>query len=496
MQAGLVLLGVAASGALGWAMRRAEDAGIRRAIQEEAFEIENDLGRELDARILALVRMADRWGLVGGTLEYVWRADAENYRKDYRGFWAIAVVAPDRRLVWRVPEDPAMAHLDMGYDPARSRAMETSRRTGEPAVAAPVELFVGGPGMVAFVPMGTHAEGGWMLGVFQFEDFVVATQPPLHAYRLAVTGPDGPVYRSTNAATSSFCATTPLETVGTALSVEVCATPELIAQRRGVLPLATTLVGCAFTALSVALLRALQEARALAESMRRQADALDHARHDVTELSYSVSHELRTPLRAIDGHAAILAEDAAPAALPSLARIRVNAQRMGKQLDGLIELFRIMRRELVPQHVDVTALARDALSRRAAAEPRTPVDAHIADGLTVYGDPQLVYIVVNELVDNAWKFSARRERVWIEVGRTPGGFYVRDRGVGFDTAFQDKLFRAFERLHAPDEFDGLGLGLAMAYRAVGRHGGSIRAEGWVGEGAIFWVVWEPAAALR
>jgi signal transduction histidine kinase len=494
--AGLLVVGTAASGWLGWEVRNAEDAGIRRATQEQVEEVVDDLRWEMEARVDALARMADRWVVAGGTPEALWRTDTRNYIDDYDGFWAIDWVTPDGRVAWREPDNADVIGRDLGAEPLRRAAMDTSRRTGAPAVATPVDLFTGGTGVLVFVPLGAGAADGWLLGVFRLADLMRATERPVRGYEVTAYDAAGVVFTSASGSRSPFCATRPLSSLSEALQVEVCASPAFVAERRGLLPAVTVLTGLAFTLLAAALLHALEsarartaEARSLAASLSDHAAALEVAQRDVTDLSYSMSHELRTPLRAIDGHAALLAETAPESVLPSLARIRGNAQRMGKQLDGILELFRVIRRELDVQEIDVTALAHACLANHVAAEPGRPVDARIAEGLVVRGDPQLVRVVVAELIGNAWRFSARRDRVSIEVGASPRGFFVKDAGIGFDMAYAQKLFQAFERLHAPGEFEGLGLGLAIAARAAARHGARIRAEGRPGEGAVFWVDW-------
>lgn len=493
---GLLLTGAAASVGLGWSVREAEDDGIRRATEEQAEEVVDDLRWEMEARVDALARMADRWVVGGGSTEVLWRTDAANYIRDYPGFLAIDLVGPDGRVVWREPDLAELIGRDLSAEPLRRGAMDTSRRTGAPALAAPIELFSGGDGVLVFIPLGAGARDGWLLGVFRLADLMRATERPVRGYEVTAYGTAGAVFTSATGPRSQFCATEPLSHLSDKLQVEVCASPAFVAERRGSLPVVTVLAGLAFSVLCAALVRSLEaaragaeEARALAASLIEHADALERAQRDVADLSYSVSHELRTPLRAIDGHAALLAETAPESVRPSLNRIRLNAQRMGRQLDGIIELFRVVRRDLDPREVDVTALARACLAAQVAADPERRVDARIAEGLVVVGDPQLVNIVVCELIGNAWKFSAARDRLTIEVGPSPGGFFVRDEGVGFDMAFAHKLFNPFERLHAPGEFEGLGIGLAIAARAVGRHGGRIRAESRPGEGAVFWVDW-------
>jgi signal transduction histidine kinase len=160
---------------------------------------------------------------------------------------------------------------------------------------------------------------------------------------------------------------------------------------------------------------------------------------------------------------------------------------MARQLDGLIEILRLARAEPSPRPVDVADLARSRLEALHRRDPDRVVTTHVADEVRVVADPELVRTILHALLDNAWKFTRGRSPGRIEVGPHPGGFYVRDDGAGFDMAYASKLFRAFESLHRPGEFDGLGLGLAIASRAAASHGGEIRADAKPGEGATFTV---------
>ncbi len=221
---------------------------------------------------------------------------------------------------------------------------------------------------------------------------------------------------------------------------------------------------------------------------------LDSINRELESFAYSVSHDLRAPLRAIDGFGQALEEDCGdrliPAGAADLARVRAAAQHMGQLIDALLSLSRVTRSDVAWQLVDVGAIAADAFEDVRAEAPDRQVTFVPEAGLRAIADARLLRIALSNLIGNAWKFTARRADARIEVGRTGDGdgraFFVRDNGVGFDMRYADKLFGAFQRLHAPGEFAGTGIGLATVQRAIHRLGGRVWAEGQSGEGATFY----------
>ena len=237
----------------------------------------------------------------------------------------------------------------------------------------------------------------------------------------------------------------------------------------------------------------LAELEAKNATLGRQATELAALNHELETFAYSVSHDLRTPLRAIDGFSLALVEDLGPALPPKarehLDRVRAAVQRMARLIDDLLALARVARVELHRAPVDLSALAAELVAELRAGDPGRTVEVRIAPALTVEADPMLTRILLENLVGNAWKFTARRTSARIELaadvreGRPV--HVVRDNGAGFDMRFAGKLFGAFQRLHAAHEFPGTGIGLATVQRIVHRHGGRVWAEGAVGEGAAF-----------
>jgi light-regulated signal transduction histidine kinase (bacteriophytochrome) len=222
--------------------------------------------------------------------------------------------------------------------------------------------------------------------------------------------------------------------------------------------------------------------------------AAGSANQELEAFSYSVAHDMRAPLRSIDGFSLALLEDCA-AQLPEegkayLGHIRDSAQHMARLIDDLLALSRVSRAELKLADVDMSAVARAAISRLQASDPALDVEIAVDPDIVTQADPRLIHIALANLLGNAWKFSARGVTPRIEFGRTMQGptcvFFVRDNGVGFDMAYADKLFQPFQRLHKVSEFEGTGIGLATVQRIIGRHGGRIWAEGQVGLGATLY----------
>ena len=216
---------------------------------------------------------------------------------------------------------------------------------------------------------------------------------------------------------------------------------------------------------------------------------LEDTNRELEAFSYSVSHDLRTPLRAIDGFSNLLQQQYGALLPPEgqglLERVREGAQRMGHLIESLLGLARIGRRDLTPTTVDVTQVARDVLAELQAGEPGRSVQAEVQPGMVALADPDLVRILLDNLLGNAWKFSARRSKARIEVGRDAEAFFVRDNGAGFDLAHAGRLFEPFQRLHNDAEFEGTGIGLAIVARIVARHHGRVWADSRPGKGATF-----------
>jgi PAS domain S-box-containing protein len=227
--------------------------------------------------------------------------------------------------------------------------------------------------------------------------------------------------------------------------------------------------------------------------LQERAIQLETTVQELEAFSYSVSHDLRTPLRSIDGFSQALLEDYADQ-LPEegqnhLMRVRAAAQGMAQLIDDLLGLSRVTRAPMQSKFVNLSALAQSIVNNLKRTQPERQVSFLIATDLSAKGDPDLLRIVLENLLNNAWKFTSKRTDAYIEVGvqdESEGRiFFVRDNGAGFDMAHASKLFGAFQRLHAMTEFPGTGIGLATIQRIIHRHGGHIWAEGAVDQGATF-----------
>ena len=218
------------------------------------------------------------------------------------------------------------------------------------------------------------------------------------------------------------------------------------------------------------------------------------ANKELETFSYSIAHDLRAPLRAIDGYSYAVLEDYGSnlpkGARDDLGRVREASQRMSTLIDELLGLSRITRRELLHVPVDLSVLADEIAGNLRLQESDRDVQVDIEQGLKVTGDLELLRLVLQNLLENAWKFTAQTKDTHVElvrIGRDNGSstFAVRDDGAGFDMRYQDKLFRPFERLHRKEEYGGTGVGLTTVARVLHRHGGRIWAEGTPGHGATF-----------
>ena len=222
---------------------------------------------------------------------------------------------------------------------------------------------------------------------------------------------------------------------------------------------------------------------------------LERANSSLEAFSYSVAHDLRAPLRALSGYSDALLEDYGDRLEETgrgyLGRIEAASEQMASLIDDLLQLSQVSRADMNLEPVDLSAEAAAIAAALASRDPGRRVRFAIADGVRVTADRSLIRSVVQNLLENAWKFTARRDGAVIEFASTAaedGGvcYYVRDNGAGFDPAYAGKLFKPFERLHAVTEFPGTGIGLASVARIVERHGGRVWAQGAVDRGATFY----------
>jgi len=246
----------------------------------------------------------------------------------------------------------------------------------------------------------------------------------------------------------------------------------------------------------IAALRARShENSSLREDVSRHAQKLERRTRELEALAYGISHDLRAPLRVVDGYAKLMRDDCAanvdPAGRDHLERILTGCARMERMIDATLALARTSTQPLVTAPVDLGRIARETLDSLARSTPGRAVDVRIGDGLQAQGDPTLLRTMMENLLGNAWKYTARRELASIrfDARRDSNGnqiFCVEDNGSGFDMRHADRLFGLFQRLHPETEFPGNGLGLAAVQRIVQRHGGTVWAESSPGEGSRFY----------
>jgi signal transduction histidine kinase len=237
-----------------------------------------------------------------------------------------------------------------------------------------------------------------------------------------------------------------------------------------------------------------QASRELAETRAELVRDLEHKNRELESFSYAVSHDLRAPLRRIDSFSRAVLESQGDqldeAGQRFLGRVREASQHMSQLIDDVLYLSRVTRADLREQEVDLSAVTDLILGRLQESEPQRKLDAKVRPGVIVAGDGQLLKILMENLLGNAWKFTSKEPESRIEFGLTQAGgeptYFVRDNGAGFDMTYADRLFGPFQRLHQVGDFPGNGIGLATVQRIIHRHGGRVWAEGLVGQGATFY----------
>jgi light-regulated signal transduction histidine kinase (bacteriophytochrome) len=227
--------------------------------------------------------------------------------------------------------------------------------------------------------------------------------------------------------------------------------------------------------------------------VQQRTTALTAANEELESFAYAVAHDLRSPLRAINGFTQALLDESGDRIDDSMRqhfdRITRASRKMGSLIDGLLELSRHSRKQLVPVDIDLSEMAQRILLELSQADPQRQVLVDIEPGLRVRADPLLLDSLMHNLLENAWKYTARTDqpaiRVHSRLERGRRTISVGDNGAGFDMAYAHDLFKPFHRLHRDSEFPGVGIGLATAQRIVQRHGGNIRAASAPGQGAEF-----------
>lgn len=238
----------------------------------------------------------------------------------------------------------------------------------------------------------------------------------------------------------------------------------------------------------------ITERKQMEEALQKYTRDIESANKEIEAFSYSVSHDLRAPLRALDGFSQMVINDYGDkldeTGKDYLNRVRKASQYMSELIDDMLKLSRITRADMYRDKVDLSGIVRSIADELKAGQAERKVDFKIAPDIMVKGDKQLLTIALRNLLENAWKFTGKCPRALIEFGVTQQNgenvYFLQDNGVGFNTAYSNKLFQPFQRLHSEKEYGGTGIGLAIVQRVIRRHAGKIWAESEKGKGATFY----------
>ena len=238
----------------------------------------------------------------------------------------------------------------------------------------------------------------------------------------------------------------------------------------------------------------IQHRSHLEEEVRRRTRELEASNQELEAYSYSIAHDLRAPLRSITSFSQIVMEDASDYLHEDdkqhLQRVINGGKHMAKLIDDLLTVARITRSELTKNIVNLSEMAEEILHGFHQANPERDVKWEIQTNMTILGDPEMLRLTLSNLLDNAWKYTAKIKSTRIIFGCNQHDgmktYFIKDNGAGFNMQYADKLFTSFQRLHSPNEFKGSGIGLATVARIIHRHGGKIWAEAEVNKGACFY----------
>jgi light-regulated signal transduction histidine kinase (bacteriophytochrome) len=234
----------------------------------------------------------------------------------------------------------------------------------------------------------------------------------------------------------------------------------------------------------------------LEQRVQERTRQLEEALREIESVSYTASHDLRAPVRAINGYANIanillrdFDQGLNEVERDYLQKIDRESQRMGNLLDDLIRLIQLNRQPIRLTQVNLSEGVAKAVRQLQRKFPSQVVDHVIHPGIIARGDREMLHVVLDEILDNAWKFTAQRSDARVEFGELEQQgkrmFFIKDNGIGLDMQYAHRLFRNFEQLHLPGMYEGTGMGLAMVQRIIQRHGGKVWVEGLQGEGATF-----------
>lgn len=492
-----------------------EHTSIQRVARVQAALLRNQMASKLESRIRAVESAAKDYGRGKATGRRRWRAAANRVLAQENGYRAIAWVDPVFRIRDIVPRAGNEAEIgrDLTRDPERRTAVVKAFLRREAAISPPLELAGGEKGFVVAVPV---FRGDTFRGLFlaAFEaramlDEVVRNEAP--GYALAILSQGQALYQRVEPGDvryADLAETADLTFRGVTWQVRVWPGSILIGALDTYLDEMILIAGFLLAGLlasTVYLLRTTWLRRHEAESMNRtlrdQIEAVERAERaalrsneELQSFTYSVSHDLRAPVRHVESFSRLLAEeiegDLSESGRHYLMRIQDGARQMGQLIDDLLNLSRVGRQALKVQETELTGLVKDVLADFDQEMRGREMDVRVGHLPLVPCDPGLMKLVFSNLLSNAIKFTRPRARAQIEIDVLPSNgefvLFVRDNGVGFDMQYAERLFNVFERLHAPREFEGTGIGLATVRRIVERHGGRIWAESEVDKGTTFY----------
>lgn len=438
-------------------------------------------------------------------------------------------------VTYIAPENEANRRLlsyDLRFEPDDRAAMNQARDTGEAATTgidyvltgdAAVGDFARKPGFFVYLPLYEDEEApggvaerrktieGFVVGAFSVDglltgvsagqtnptvDFEVYDGRSLDTDRLFYDD-DGTVRGGDGEKNEVFTKVERMDLAGRRWSLHFATLPEFEENLGGGLSAFVLVSGLAVSFLLFGVTWLLVASRDRAERASHNLEVanreLEATNRELESFSYSVSHDLRAPLRSIDGFSQILLEDYADSldeeGTDYLGRVRAASRRMGHLIDDLLTLSRTARASLRREQVNISEIAEGVASELQRRDPEREVEFVITREVRADGDPRLLRVALENLLGNAWKFTARTPAAKIEFGASWSGgraaYFVRDNGAGFDMSYAGKLFGAFQRLHSPEEFEGTGIGLATVQRVIRRHGGDVWAEAEVDRGATF-----------
>jgi signal transduction histidine kinase len=430
----------------------------------------------------------------------------------------------------------AMLNYDFYAEAVHREAMDRARDAGSPRATRTVNVLTETPpgstadlalrtGFLVYLPvyregepLGTVAERrralrGYVVGSFVIDEllggvFRGAFDPQIdfEVYDGGDTGSSPLLYDNDGIKRAGemgpdalFSEESRIEFAGREWSLYFATLPEFEQQAESNLPAFVLVSGVAVSLLLFGISWMLVRSRTLAERASKDLEdanrELERTNRELEAFSYSVSHDLRAPLRSIEGFSQILLEDYAgkldEEGEDYLGRVRAASRHMATLIDDLLDLSRVSRGPLRREPVDLGLLATSIIEELRRSQPDREVEFVSEGGVMASADANLVAVALENLIGNAWKFTSKRPHAKIEFGSIDRQgeeptYFVRDDGAGFDEAYAGKLFGAFQRLHAAEEFEGTGIGLATVQRIIHRHGGRVWAEGEVGGGATFY----------